>query len=432
MGIHDINKTIKEKISNPFIVSAQQQGYGISEYVFHTNCPLDSFRGYKIAFDSANILYAKMTTAHNELVRNSVSVIQDYDRDLLVKMSMKGVLGFFALIFKAGITPVVVFDGKLHPYKEEEIKKRSTIKKAKQAKVDIATQEYLSLNPLEVTQEQEEKFRKELRNNIRILKSDYTIMRDMLEQLGIFCVEAEYDGEQLCSRLNREGIVQGVFSTDTDNYAHGCSLLITEIYHGGQNQTVCDYFRFDEFTMAISQYMGRNVTINEIIDLCIMHGCDYNERTVVPKDKFNPIKPEYKSCGGFGSLDCITKFGMFENFPQHYWPCFTPLNIQRCREIFYYQETIVKRDNIDTNLDWVMFISNRQMIFNYFGFDGYLLRYFLSAHMESFKIKLNNNLQIQEKLTNKFIHPDMNNQVDSSDLLPHVFGNQPTCLSDSF
>lgn len=431
MGIHKINETIKDRIGRPFIALAKQMGYELNEYIFHTNCPLDSFRGYKIAFDASNILYAKMTTAHNDIIRHSVSVIQDYDRDLLVKMSMKGVLGFFALVFKAGITPVVVFDGKLHPYKESEIKKRSNTKKAKQEKVDIATQEYLNLNPLEVTVEQEEAFRKELRNNIKILKTDYKLMRSMLEELGIFCIEAEYDGEQLCSRLNREGIVQGVYSTDTDNYAHGCSLLITEIYHGGQNTTVCNYFRLDELIIAISQYMNRQVTLGEIIDLCIMHGCDYNERTVVPKDKFNAMYPEYKSCGGVGALDCITKFGNFENFPQHYWPCFTPLNIMWCREIFYYQETTIKRDNIDTNLDWIKFMSNRQRIFQQYGFDGYLNRYFMSAHMGSFKIK-SNNLTSNTEISSISSYQDMYDQIDSSNLLPHVFSNQASCLADSF
>jgi 5'-3' exonuclease len=431
MGVHDINKTIKEKISEPFISLARQQGYDMREFVFHKNYPLDNLRGYKIAFDAANILYAKMTTAHNTMVEHLVTMAE-YDREILVKQSMKGVLGFFALIFKAGITPVVVFDGKLHPYKEAEIKKRSDIKKAKQDKVDFATQIYMNKNPLDISQEDENAYRKELRNNIKILKTDYALMRSMLEEIGIFCVEAEYDGEQLCSRLCREGIVNGVFSTDTDNYAHGCPFVITDIYHGGQNQTVCDYVSMSEMITALSQYMNRVVTQEEFIDLCILHGCDYNERTVLPVKKFNPYEPKYKACGGVGALDFITAYQRFECAPQHYWPCFDILNVHRCREIFYYQETQIKRDNIDTNLDWNKFVTNRDRVFQTYGFDGYLYRYFTSAFRDSFKIKDSNfghmSMGNIQNLASTYIEPS----ITSADLLPHILGQQSSCLADSF
>lgn len=432
MGIHDINKTLREKISDPFIALARQQGYALDEFIFHKNMSLENLRGMKIAFDAANILYAKMTTAHNDIVKHSVSVLADYDRDILVKTSMKGVLGFFALIFKSGITPVVVFDGKLHPYKEDEIKKRGDIKKAKQAKVDFATQIYMNKNPLDVTQEDEDLLRKELRNNIKIMKSDYLLMRSMLEELGIFCVEAEYDGEQLCSRLCVEGTVDAVFSTDTDNYAHGCRILITDIYHGAHGQTVCDYVVLAEIITGLSQYMQRQVTHEELIDLCIMHGCDYNERCHLPVKNFNPSNPRYKSCGGTGALTFINEFRRYEYSPQTYWHCFNELNIQKCREIFYYQETQIKKDNIDTNLDWDKFITNRERIFQTYGFDGYLYRYFMSAFQQSFKIKQGCrnlfNSPNNQKSESEYIQP----ALSGTDLLPHIAQGQASCLIDSF
>ena len=58
MGVHDINKTIRENISEPFISLARQNNYNINEYVFHKGMPLDNLRGLKVAFDSANIMYA--------------------------------------------------------------------------------------------------------------------------------------------------------------------------------------------------------------------------------------------------------------------------------------------------------------------------------------------------------------------------------------
>lgn len=432
MGVHDINKTIRENISEPFISLARQNNYNINEYVFHKGMPLDNLRGLKVAFDSANIMYAKMNTAHNDIIARSVSALDEYDRNILVDATMKGVLGFFALIFKSGITPVVVFDGKLHPYKEEEIKKRSEVRKAKQNKIDIATQQYLNKNPLEISQEDEDLLRKELRNNIRIMKSDYALMRSMLEELGIFCVEADYDGEQLCSRLCVEGIVDAVYSTDTDNYAHGCKILITDIYHGAQGIIYCDYVALSEMITGLSQYTGRQFTQEELIDLCIMHGCDYNERCVVPIKNFNHNTPKYKGCGPKGALQFITEYSRFEYAPPHFLPCFNDLNIHRCREIFYYQETDIKKNGIDTNLDWDKFITNREEVFRRYRFDGYLNKHFMSAFQQSFKIKagcknLFNNSNIQNS-ANDYIAPSLS----SCDLLPHIANTEPSCLKYSF
>lgn len=430
MGVHDINKTIKEKIVKPFIDSAVSNGYDVKEFVYHQNYPLHNFKGIKIAFDVANVMYAKMSTAHNQLIDNLIS-IKEYDRDVLVKNTMKGVLGFFALIFNAGITPIVVFDGKLHPYKEAEIKKRGDIKKSKQQKVDFATQLYENANPLDISLEDELLYRKELKNNIRILKSDYLLLRSMLEELGIFCVEAEYDGEQLCSRLCREGIVKAVFSTDTDNYAHACPFLITEIYHAG-GTLVCNYVSLTEMMYAFSVYMGRNFTHEELIDLCILHGCDYNQRTVLPVKNFSINAPKYKPCGGAGAIEFITKYSRFEFAPSYYWPCFDILNVNKCREIFFYQETQIKRDNVDVGIDWNKLTANMRNVFVTYGFDGYLSRYFTSARKDNFTIKNSSNVPTFGLSNIRCDASENEPSVTSADLLPHVLGGQPTCLIDSF
>lgn len=391
MGIKDINETCRD-ISNDICKKLQQQGYGINELIFHKGIPLNTFRGWKIAFDVANIMYAKMTTSHNTMVANAISVLDDFNREHLISETMKGVLGFFALIFKAGITPVCVFDGKIHPYKEAEIKKRGANKKVKSDKIEKATFDYLNVSPLDRTPEMEASLRHELRNYIKIDKSDYKTMQNMLESIGIYCINAPYDGEQICSRLNREGIVQGVFSTDTDNYAHGVSVMISEIYWSG-HETVCDIFRMDELLYCFKHYCGKeDYGLYQFIDLCIMHGCDYGSRCNVPKKNIDYNNP-YKSCGAKGALECIVNFGNFENFPQNYWPCFGPLNIQQCREMFYYSPTGI--DETDTDLDWVKLKSNLINVLNFYKLDGYLRQYFTSISIDPFKIKKYDNVSIQ-------------------------------------
>jgi 5'-3' exonuclease len=369
----------------------QNSNCGVINFIFHTGIPLNTFRGFKIAFDVANIMYAKMTTAHNIMVANSINVLDDFDRDHLVSESMKAVLGFFALIFKAGITPVCVFDGKLHPYKEEEIRKRGNVKKAKSDKIEKATIDYLNVLPLDRTPEMDAALRHELRNHIKITKEDYKTMQTMLESIGICCINAPFDGEQVCSRLNREGIVQAVYSTDTDNYAHGASIMISEIYYSG-HETVCNIVRMDELLYCFQTYCGNpNYGLTQFIDLCIMHGCDYNSRTQVPTKSGT----SYKSCGPKGAIDCIIAFGNFENFTQNYWPCFEPLNINKCREMFYYQPTKIVES--DTDLDWVKFRNNLNNTLDFYKLDGYLRHYFTSVSVDPFKIKKDQTQKVEQQ-----------------------------------
>lgn len=381
MGIDDINDTLKKHIRDNVYVELTRRGINYNNLIFHESVPLNTFRGWKIAFDTSNIMYAKMTTAHNNMIEGAKSILDEFDRNQLIAETMKGILGFFALIFKAGITPVCVFDGPIHPYKEEEIKRRGNLKKNKTEKIEKLMFNYINTMPLDRTQEMEQELRHELRNNIRIMKSDYELMKQTLENIGICCIDAPHDGEQICSRLNREGIVNAVYSTDTDNYAHGASVLISEIKWDGR-ETVCNIVRVDELLLCFKTYCGnQNFGLEEFIDLCIMHGCDYNSRTVIPTKSGT----SYKNCGGKSALDCIVKFGRFENFTQDYWPCFGALNIMKCREIFYYQPTGVIKSN--TDLDWNKFKSNLVNILNYYKVDGYLRNYFLSVVVDPFHIK---------------------------------------------
>jgi 5'-3' exonuclease len=393
MGIDTINKTL-EYIADEVCKVYRINGYSVNELIFHNKIPLNTYRGWKVAFDVSNIMYAKMTTAHNIMVANAANILDDFDRNQLLLETIKGILGFFAIIFKAGITPVCVFDGVTHPYKEEENKRRGKVKENKSETIKKKTFDYLNTLPLDRTPEMEEELRKELRNFIRIKKSDYKLLQDILESIGIACINAPNDGEQICSRLNREGIVQAVYSTDTDNYAHGVSVLITDICWNGV-ETVCKIFRIDELIHCFQFYcVKKEYGLEEFIDLCIMHGCDYNSRTKVPKKNYDPVNP-YKACGAKGALECIKEFGKFENFPQNYYPCFEPLNILKCREIFYYSPTGIIKE--DTDLDWIKFKTNIVNVLNTYKLDGYLRIYFTSLVVDPFQVKQvikNNNVNI--------------------------------------
>lgn len=379
MGIKDINDTIKD-ITKDVISVLNTSGNNVTEYVYHT-IPLSNFRGQKIAFDASMCLNAKIITAHNDLLASCTDMSKLYDRRLLQQRFIKDIIAFFGTFMKEGITPVIVFDGQVHPYKLAEIEKRKSVKQEKEKHIDEVKERYSLMHPLDRTQEIEEEMRKTLKNYIKITKEDRLLMKTTLQELGFTCIDAPYDGEKTCAALCREGLVAAVFGNDTDNYPLGTPYLITKIGWNGINNT-CDIVVLNELLFVLSCYLGYQCTQEILIDICIIHGCDFNERMVLPKKKHDPINP-YKSCGAKTGLDLIKQYRQFENFPQVLYCFLEPLNIGICRYMFSYEPSGIT----DVNMDWKLFQLNFRRILSTYMCERYIEIYFTSVDVNCMHIK---------------------------------------------
>lgn len=395
MGIDDINSTFK-KIEKDVLIKLKEAGHNVTTVAFFEGIPLTHFSKTKIAFDVSIIMYAKMLSAHNELIGNSKNVLQPYDRKDLVDKTMKKILSFFGSIMKDGITPIVVFDGKIHPFKEEELSKRSSIKNKKKDKIECLSTNFSTCNPLDRTQEMEDEIRKSLKNFIKITKDDYLLLKNLLCNLGICCLDAPYDGEKLCASLSHENIVSAVYSTDTDCYPLGVKIMISEIsWDFSKGMNVCKVVYLDRLMFLLQCYFGYTPTHSQLVDLCIIHGCDFNQRMMIPKKKPDPVNP-YKSCGQQTGLDLIKEHRSFENFPPIFYSFMGDLKIGNCRFMFQYEESGIKDE--DTNLDWNIFIKNYQGIISYYNIESYSKIHFEQINVNNLKIK--NNTIIDTKITN--------------------------------
>jgi 5'-3' exonuclease len=98
-----------------------------------------------------------------------------------------------------------------------------------------------------------------------------SIIKKILDKFQIPQFTARNEAEALCSYLCRKGYVYAVYSTDTDNLAHGCPRLITNIenkannliFHGVLLNILLEKLEFNYLTFK---------------DFCIMCGCDYNTK----------------------------------------------------------------------------------------------------------------------------------------------------------
>lgn len=416
MGIQDINRTLKDLIVE---VTNSKNPYG-----FYEGLPLMNFSGKKIAFDISILIHQKMVTAHNEIISKMTNLTQAYDRKILQDKTFKQIISFFGGVLENGITPVVVFDGQTHHAKKATVMGRVEQKKEKSDRVDKLSLNYANTNVLDRTQSMMDEIKDAMKNMVRIKHEDYVLMKNILTSMGIVCLTAPHDAEKLCASLSLEKIVDAVYSNDTDNYPLGTSVLISKIYYSGNRGLVCDVVFMEQVMYCLSFYCGWRdqnsqmipFGIDSLVDLCILHGCDFNVRMKIPTKKGDSLK----SVGAKTALDYIKSYGRFENFPQELYPYMAPLEIGICRERFRYEssgETIES-----TNMNWTIFKENYLQLVEYYKLETYMIMSF--SRINPRNLQLGNTCENESYQLSEQRSAEMTHEKLSIPINPETFSDE--------
>lgn len=269
----------------------------------------------------------------------------------------EGVLGSFLVhictLRKHGALPFCVFDGLETPKeKDEERKKRKEQKELIIAKknelkklletlgdsdeVDESLQENArkSLQKKKyasVDLSDEMSFRDAVAESIAIYekqtapltKERIDSVREMLDVLGIRHITAPGEADCLLSSLAIHGKVFAVCTSDTDVHAYGVPFAIPDIDISKGTMTL----------VHREQYLSDlGLTDEQFLDLCIMCGCDYNDRAKI-KAKTEGKRP--RGIGWKTAFSLIKKYGNIEKLEDI---DISPLCYKRCRDLFSSQE----------------------------------------------------------------------------------------------
>ena len=292
MGINNINKFLKDKVPNAF---------------FSLN--IDKLRGKKIAIDGAHWAFTNMAIARKIVVNKTNLLTNDLDNNEIRKEWFSLCLNFLLLLLSHNITPIVIFDGENPIEKTDTKSERRETQINYKDKIDNLTLQLKATSTKEIA----ETLKKSLRNYIHISSENFLLFKTTIASLGIPCIQAKGEGEQLCSSLCIDGLVAAVFSADTDNLVYGCPLLLTNFKGGNVCQFEC--VRIDTILQEL------NISHKIFIDLCIMSGCDFNT-----------------NMHGYGvakSFALLKKYVSIDLLPSNL--DITCLNHVRCREIFSYR-----------------------------------------------------------------------------------------------
>jgi 5'-3' exonuclease len=302
MGIKGINLLLKRNAPDAFFTM-----------------PMDQLSGKRIAIDGHHWMYSSMAIARKKVINRTDIAVQEPSPIEIRREWFLSAINFILSWLSCNIVPVFVFDGIHIPEKDDTKSKRKDLRSIARAKIDalyIQLRNITSERPYDLIDE----LRKELRNYNYISAEDFDLFKTVIKGIGIPCLQAVADGEQLCSMLCVDGKVAAVFSIDTDNMVYGCPLLVTgfsESYtydgYGNRIQNL-DCVRHDRILS------GLNVSHSFFVDLCIMSGCDFNTNI-----------PGYAAIKSFALLQ---KHKSIDDLPRN-------LNTEclkhiRCREIFRY------------------------------------------------------------------------------------------------
>ena len=203
---------------------------------------------------------------------------------------------------------------------------------------------------------------------IDIHKSDFILIRELLDILGVPHIDAATEAEKTCSFLSREGVVDAVLTEDSDVLAYFTKTFVSNLDTVKNMVTVIDFPR-------VLQDFG--LSRQSFLDLCIMCGTDYNNniKGIGPEKSFRLIS-QYKSIENIEALTDSLGNKLYDT---------TPLNYIRTRELF---ESVIDEKKVE---------------FRYTG----------SVDMVEVKqFLIDNNLQFNPKIVESAFVPEPINLVD--------------------
>lgn len=277
MGIQDINQLLKD--SN-----------------YKDTAGLDLLENRRIAIDAFNWIYTFMSSAFKSVVyKKDFDFENDVDQQEVFRVIVRDILTFIQNLMDIHITPVLVWDG-VHPVFKTEAKNKRRLERAKRiAECDKLLEELRSKKTISRNSPDVKVWKDKFCQNSRLDGPILSSLKDIVESLGVPSIQADADAERLCAELNRRGLVAAVWSRDTDLYALGCPCMIVQIDFGSSS---FDYIDGSKILTHL------DLEPEELLDLCIMCGCDYNNRIkgLGPKKSFKLIK-EHKSCDRIPNVD---------------------------------------------------------------------------------------------------------------------------------
>jgi 5'-3' exonuclease len=282
--------------------------------------PIRQLSGKVIVVDSMAYFFRIIAVSNRKVNEVTALLRTEPDRRMIIS-NAKLLLKFFINNLRIyNIEPIFILEGERPVEKSETHMKRELVRKRvlediSELLMNIPTTPLPPTPTPSIQYEYDDedivnevKLKKLYNQNVYVTKDEVLIFRDELIKLGVKVIKAKGEGEQLCAMMVRDGLSYAAYSVDTDLLAYGCPLMINKIEEG--------YAYGYDLNNILKQL---DLTYEQFVDMCILMGCDYNEKIkkIGPKRAYKLIKDN----GRLENLNIDT----------------SSLKYEKCRELFSYK-----------------------------------------------------------------------------------------------
>ena len=258
---------------------------------------LRELSGKAIAIDAYNALYQFLAAIRQP---DGTPLM---DRRGRITSHLSGLFYRTINIVEAGIRPVYVFDGKPPELKAREIAERMKIKEEAKKKYEEA-----------IRRGDVEAARKYAQMTSRLTSEMVDASKELLSAMGIPWVQAPSEGEAQAAYMAKKGDVWAAASQDYDSLLFGAPRLVRNLTISGKrklpNKNV--YVEIKPEVVHLDKVLnGLGITREQLIDIAILVGTDYNPegvKGVGPKQALRLIRT-------YGSLEKALKAIPSASFP---------------------------------------------------------------------------------------------------------------------
>ena len=253
-------------------------GLQIGNIVPRTGIELSDLKNKTIAVDAFNTIYQFLSTIRQP---DGTPLM---DKNKKVTSHLSGLFYRNINLLKQGIKLIYVFDGKAPRLKQ------NTKEKRKQSK-DVAFEKYQKAKQKEQVEEMG-KYAKQLSS---LDEEKISESKELLEVIGIPCVQAPGEGEAQAAHMSQQKQVYGVGSQDYDSLLFGAPLLIQNLTLARKRRTSSgSLVSIGPELIELSRVLN-NLQINhdQLICLGILSGTDYNPggiKGIGPKKALNIVR----------------------------------------------------------------------------------------------------------------------------------------------
>lgn len=169
-----------------------------------------------------------------------------------------------AYLLLMGIHPVFIIDGEAPQLKHQVIAKRNE------------NNQFIGSRPRAEPKNDRPAQPKKKSNKGRT-RFNYVLKQcqELLTAMGVSCIQAEGEAEALCAYLNKDGLIDGIISQDSDCFGYGAVTVFRNFSVSKQGKSSAGNGAVDVYDMKRIEQSGTDLKQNKAVALALLCGCDY-------------------------------------------------------------------------------------------------------------------------------------------------------------